>query len=532
MSRTTRALAAAGLALAIAGSGAVAAAGKQGSATAKSQERADKQKPGKTFVRGARSLGDPLFPQIGNGGYDARSYTIELDYDPAANVFNSARTTLVARATQNLASFSLDFQDLDVSRVTVNGREARFRQREATPDLSDDDEVTQPMKLIVKPRKGLRKHRSFTVKVHYSGQPNLIVDADLSIEGWIPACRNPGFQPPCDGAHVVNQPIGAQSWFPSNNYPTDKAAFDTFVTVPNASTAFGIGELASRRSRGGKTTWHWHEDDPTSTYLTTATVGEFDFTQTSMTEDGGRTLPVYNGIDSDYLASEKANVQASLALGPGMLNYLRGWYGPYPLDSTGAVVDDVPDVGYALEVQTKSHFSRLGTITHDIADSTLLHEIAHQWVGNTVTLAQWPDIWFNEGWATWSEWIWGSERNGEPSPAKVFDELYADPDSDWEIAPAVLDGDPANLFAGFPVYDRGAMIVQGTREIIGEPRFRALIRTLMSEFRYGNISSRGFIAEVKHASGFGGARLALLSQFLEQWIYGETKPTILPEDFS
>ena len=96
----------------------------------------------------------------------------------------------------------------------------------------------------------------------------------------------------------------------------------------------------------------------------------------------------------------------------------------------------------------------------------------------------------------------------------------------------MLDGDPANLFVGFPVYDRGAMIVQGTREIIGESRFRALIRTLMTDYRYGNISSRGFIAEVKEASGFGGARLALLDQFLEQWIYGETKPTIVPDDFS
>ena len=97
----------------------------------------------------------------------------------------------------------------------------------------------------------------------------------------------------------------------------------------------------------------------------------------------------------------------------------------------------------------------------------------------------------------------------------------------------MLDGDPANLFVGFPVYDRGAMIVEGTREIIGESRFRALIRTLMSEFRYGNISSpRASSPRSKQASGFGGARLALLDQFLEQWIYGETKPTILPEDFS
>ena len=91
---------------------------------------------------------------------------------------------------------------------------------------------------------------------------------------------------------------------------------------------------------------------------------------------------------------------------------------------------------------------------------------------------------------------------------------------------------PCYLFAGFPVYDRGAMLVEGTRQIIDPVRFRALIRELMTDYRYGNISSRGFIAEVREASGFSGARLALLDQFLEQWIYGETKPTILPEDFS
>ncbi len=210
-----------------------------------------------------------------------------------------------------------------------------------------------------------------------------------------------------------------------------------------------------------------------------------------------------------------------------------GHYGPYPFDSTGAVVDRVPDVGYALEVRTKSHWSRLGTTTNDISDNTQLREIAHQWVGNTVTLAKWPDIWFNEGWATWSEWIWGFEVSGGDSPAAIWDDLYANtPDEDWEMAPAVLDGDPANLFTGFPVYDRGAMIIEGTQQIIGEPRFRALIGTLLSDYRYGNISSRQFIAEVKDASGFGGARRALLDQFLEQWIYGETKPTILPEDFS
>src|SRR5262245_35239231 len=106
MSRTIRVLTAGLLTLAITGTGIATAApeGKQNGPSAKQKDKGGK------FVRGARSLGDPLFPQLGNGGYDAGRYTIELDYDPAANHFNSARTTMVARATKNLSSFSLDFQ--------------------------------------------------------------------------------------------------------------------------------------------------------------------------------------------------------------------------------------------------------------------------------------------------------------------------------------------------------------------------------------------------------------------------------------
>ena len=91
----------------------------------------------KGFKPGARTLGDPILPQLGNGGYEARHYDIELDFDPAANRFDSAVTTIRARATQHLSEFSLDFQDLAVQTVRVNGRTARFQQVEATPDLSE-----------------------------------------------------------------------------------------------------------------------------------------------------------------------------------------------------------------------------------------------------------------------------------------------------------------------------------------------------------------------------------------------------------
>ncbi len=490
--------------------------------------------PPKQYTPGARTLGDPLFPQTGNGGYDAQNYDIEIDYDPVANLFNSATTTMRATATQNLSSFSLDFQDMNVTAVSVNGAAASFEQVDSTPQLSTDPAVTQPMKLVVTPATPIDSGSPMVVQVSYDGTPVRLTDVDFSFEGWIPACYGPGQTAPCDGGFVVNQPNGAQGWFPSNNYPTDKATFDTTITVPVTHTAFGVGELGSRVNNGdGTWTWAWSEDDPASTYLTTATVGLFNYSLSSMIEEStNRALAIYNGIDASYVPPASTNLTASLAETPAQLNYLSDLYGPYPLDSIGSVVDRTTGVGYALEVLTKNHYSQIGTVSQDINASTQLHETAHQWFGNTVTLEQWTDIWFNEGWAQWSEWSYDFDTQGGPDPSTVFDDLYADTAAEeWEIAPAVLDGNPENLFATFPTYERGAMVVQATREIIGPDAFGTLIDRLMTDYRYGNISTQEFIALAEQVSGFSGANLDLLDDFYEQWLYGEVKPTILPEDF-
>ena len=489
-------------------------------------------------VAGERSLGDPLLPQRGNGGYDVEHYTIKLDYDPTANVFNSATTRFSATADRKLKEFSLDFQDLDVASVRVDGRQADFDQVEATPDLSDNPDVTQPMKLVVEPHPSTRPKagRDFTVKVRYSGAPQPITDPDTSIEGWIRACYPLAEPQTCDGAFVVNEPMGAQSWFPSNNYPTDKATFDTLITVPEGKTALGVGELGSSEDHGdGTTTWHWSEDDPTATYLTTATVGDFIYTVESMTESStGRTLPLYNAIDSSATPAQLAAINASLAGAPDQINFLSDTYGPYPFDSAGAVADRAAGVGYALEVQTKPHYAGgFSSGNPSINVGTHLHELAHMWWGNSATLQTWADIWFNEGWANWSEWYWDFAENGADDPAAIFDDLYATtPDEDWETAPAILDGDPANLFSFFPTYQRGAMTIQAYREIVGDETFFDFARSMLEEYAYGNVSTEEFIAEAKDASGLGGEQLELLDEFFQQWLYGEAKPTILPEAFS
>ncbi len=248
-----------------------------------------------------------------------------------------------------------------------------------------------------------------------------------------------------------------------------------------------------------------------------------------MDETGtGRTLPTYLAIDSSALPTQKTDLRDSFARMPAMINFLAARFGAYPFDSVGAIFDNVPTLGYALEVQTKPAYAFLSR-----SDPTVLHELAHQWFGDSVSPSQWSDIWFNEGWAEWSTWYWDYEANGSSdSPAATFDSNYASAsDSDWSIPPATLDGDPANLFAEFPTYVRAPMMLEGLRQIVGDDAFFALARAIASKHAYGNISTAQFIALAEADSGLTGAALDRLDRYFKQWLYAKVKPTILPSDF-
>ena len=498
--------------------------GKQGKHVCRRSARPIEVVPG-DFSPGSRSLGDELFPQIGNGGYDALHYTIELNYDPEANVFEAGTaTTIVARATQNLSEFSLDFQGLDVTEVTVDGRRAEFAQVAAEPPAPRG---TQPRKLVVDPARGIRSGREFEVRVEYEGAPAPIIDPDDSVEGWIRACATAAGG--CDGAFVVNQPIGAQSWFPGNNHPRDKATFTTRITVPQGKVAFGAGEFVSSEPNGdGTVTWEWEESHPISTYLTTATSGNFDFIERTATEAStGRVLPLFEGLDSSGTQTQKASVTTALGRTEEMINFLGGMFGPYPFDSAGAVVDRTTGVGYVLEVQTKPHYPSLS-----VSLATHAHELGHHWFGNAVTLASWNDIWFQEGWAQWITWKW-NESTGGQTTAQAFANNYASTTNPgrWNTIPTELNGDPEYLFATFPTYTRGAMTYEGYRQIVGEERFYEFARELVGRFAYDNVSSEDVVDLALEISDFEGERLELLEEYFRQWLYEAGKPEIVPGSF-
>ena len=443
--------------------------------------------PPPTGSPGSPGVGDPFFPFGGNGGYDIRHYHLDLTWQPDSKLLTGSETIL-ATATQALSSFDLDLRGFTVKGVRVNGAPATF-----TRPAPDNTEPAQ--ELTITPKRALRQHVPFVVQVQYAGTPEVVTDPDDAIEGWVPTR---------DGAFVVGEPQGAPGWFAANDTPTDKATYDVQLTVPDGLTAVGNGALVSQRSKNGLSTFHWLERYPMASYLATITFGKFDVTRERT--PGG--IPTYVAVDP----SQKTDAAPALAKLPEIVDYFSGLYGRYPFETVGAIVDDAPDVGYALETQTKPVFDSAPD------EATLAHEIAHQWFGDAVTLTQWPDIWLHEGFATLSEWLW-SEHTAGQSAHDRFAELLAEPaDADQWAFPPANPGAPANLFAG-PVYDRGAMTLRALREKIGDDKFFTILRTWYRDHRYRNVTTAQFIALSEKVSGVD------LDPFFTTWLYTAGKPT-------
>ena len=444
------------------------------------------------FTPGASGAGDPFYPQAGNGGYDVQTYSLKLAYEPQ-NEQLDGDATITARATQDLSSFNLDLRDLKVVSVTVNGAAASYTRK--------------GQELTITPAAGLRKGRDFTTRVVYGGHVNYVLDPDHSKDGWIPTD---------DGAFVVNEPQGAPTWFPANDTPKDFALFDFAITVPEGRTALANGRLVSTTDNGDTTTWRWRESSPMVPYLTTATNGNFELRVGSV-----NGLPEYNAVDPQTRRFGRKDPEPQLAWdrlaaaqGPAVQLFSE-LYGPYPYDSVGAIVDYAPNVFYSLESQTKPNYWVIPS------EATIVHEIAHMWFGDAVVLERWPDMWLNEGFATWSEWIW-SEKTGGTTAQQQFDALYATPEDSaagedlWFPAPNRL-ADASELFHT-PVYDRGAMTLQALRQKVGEAAFLQIVRSWYAENRFQNVTTQDFIAVAERVTG------QQLDQFFQAWLFEEGRP--------
>ncbi|MEV4948280.1 M1 family metallopeptidase [Streptomyces sp. NPDC053755] len=426
---------------------------------------------------GAAGLRDPYFPKLGNGGYDVRHYGLKLAYDPASGRLD-ATADIEARATQDLSAFNLDLDGLTVGRATVDGAPAAVN-RAGT-------------ELTLRPREDIDEGQVFRTTVAYYGVPRTITDADGAGEGWLRTK---------DGALALGEPVGSMAWFPGNHHPSDKATYDITLTVPEGLRAISNGVLRGERTANGRTTAVWHSAEPMASYLATAAIGRYR-TSTTTTPSGVSVLTAADPA----VADESAELLARI---PELLEWQQENFGPYPFSATGAIVEPAGDADYALETQTRPVFPL------DSFDApTLVHELAHQWFGDSVSPATWRDMWLNESFATYAEWLYAEDF--EDTPARVsFDKAFGE-DANWAFPPAEPPK-AENLFDP-PVYQRGAMVLHKIRETVGDDTFYEILAGWPAKYRHGNASTEDFTAYVEDVAGED------LSALWDVWLYGDDKP--------
>jgi hypothetical protein len=210
--------------------------------------------------------------------------------------------------------------------------------------------------------------------------------------------------------------------------------------------------------------------------------------------------------------------KAAFARQPEMIDFLSGMFGRYPWRAAGGIVDDLDALEFALENQTRPIYSKVFFTDPLEAEAVVVHELTHQWTGDHLRLERWQDIWLNEGFATYAEWLW-SEREGTGlGPQDIFDILttFIPADDEFWSLP-IGDPGPDFLFE-VPVYFRGALTLHALRLEIGDDEFFRLIRRWVQTQAGGTVTTAEFIALAERVSG------QQLDEFFDVWLYTPAKP--------
>jgi aminopeptidase N len=426
---------------------------------------------------GASSLRDTYYPHAGNGGYDVGSYAVDLRFIPKGRQVRAA-VTIAATATQDLTAFNLDFRGPKITSITVDGLPARFRRR--------------GQELTVIPATGLRRGAWFTTEVRYAGRPRPMHDNALGTYGWVPTR---------DGALVVAEPDGAPTWLPCNDHPRDKATYAFRVTVPKGLRVVANGEPGAPVTTGGTTTYVWNERAPMATYLAMIAIGRFTVRRGMVGQ-----IPVITAVDPALRRAGGRLYRTTVAA----IAWESKMFGPYPFRTAGGIVDD-PRLDYALETQERPVYAGFAP-----DDDFIVHELAHQWYGDSVSLSSWRDIWLNEGFATYTEWLW-HEHVHKGSTRRIFKRYYAQPANSPIFQPPPGRPGRRDLF-GFSVYIRGAMALQALRDRVGSPAFFTILREWAMRHQGGNARTGEFIALAEQVSH------KPLRRLFQVWLYGKGKP--------
>jgi aminopeptidase N len=443
---------------------------------------------------GAATLNDPVFPNLGNGGYDVKAYDLDVTWDPIARRVRGVMTAR-AVASRALSGFSLDSAALDIATVQVDGVAARF--------------TTSGEKLLITPATALRKGKSFRIVVVYQADPTRIPQPVG------------GFVPTVDGFATAGQPAAAHAVFPCNDHPSDKAVFTFHITTPPGLIGVANGlQTASVSNPDGSTTATFSQAAPMATELAQIAVGQF-----TVLDHGD-----HKGVHLRDVAPtlETPLLTPAFNLTPTQLDWITGQLGEFPFQAYGLLpvngATAEPFAFKGLETQTLTLYRADYLLNpEDKIAGHMMHELTHSWFGDSVTPHTWADLWLNEGHAEyyglnyryfrgWTD-TWGSN---------TFDDrmrqVYAKANQ-WRTDSGPVAQPTATTLFDNERYTGGTLVLYALALRVGPRVFADIEHTFLARYRHATASTADYIrtaVEVSHDPGVG--------PFLQAWLYGMTVP--------
>jgi hypothetical protein len=419
-------------------------------------------------------------------GFDITKYELTLQVNDQTH-YISGDVLAYVTAENNLTEMTYQLMGgtLAVTQVLVNNNVSQFTH--------SDGVIRIPV--------SFNPGAQFTTRVYYSGTP-----------GLSPTPYNIGIKFNTNSFYTLSNPDAGRYWWPSYDHPWDKALIDLHITVRSDWLVAANGTRQSMVDNGNGTRTHnWILNSQVATYLVGIAAGPFvEFNQTA------GTLPIQNFV----LPADLADAQADFANVPEMISYFSTIYGPYPFEKYGHACVSISPYA-AMEHQTMTTFGAQ-YITGDLTyESTVAHELTHQWYGNCVTPLTMQDVWLKESFATYSEFLWKAQHYGWTAGLAYLASSIQQYYINWENSngPHTIYNPVYNELFAPPTYEKSASVLHMLRLKMGNAAFFTFMQTWLNSHYNGNVITSEIQAAAEQASGLD------LDQFFQQWIYSPGIPS-------
>ncbi len=431
--------------------------------------------------RSGQSLFYPSPASDSTHSYDAISYELHLEVNPDEANFSGFNRVTGSVVEENTSQIELHSRELDIDSVKMVDENLDFEIGDSTV-IVDIGQYFEP-------------GDTFWFDIHYSGQSG---GEDQLGFYFFDSC-----------AYTMSEPYDARYWIPCFDEPRDKVEFEAQVTIPDTLTAVSNGMLIGiyENPQQNSVTYHWKEENPIATYLMAITVGEYILWMDYASNGYGDSIPLYYYVYPE----DSANSVYDFANVPSMISFFIEKFADYPFDKYGMVQASNFRYG-GMEHQSISTIHRDWVRGDRGVEGGIVHELAHQWWGDYVTLADFRNIWLNEGFATFSSILWFGDFYGEEMFQQklngIMNAFFYENDSVYTY-PIY---DPPYVF-GAACYWKGAFVLRMLQSWFGEDEFFRIMRLYAEEFAYGNASTDDFQEIWERETGQD------LSQFFQQWVY-------------